>query len=246
MATLHPSIGSILLKRKNRDFEAVFCIMKEDHSRLVQHVDLLHPEERAYYNSLKADVRKASYLLGRLTAKLAVSSLLQISDIASVFIDFGIFQFPVVKNIGNNNIQVSISHRDEISVALAFPEEHPLGIDIEKISPDKIADIKDFITRKEHDLVAKSGLPVHIGYTLLWTMKESMSKILKTGLTITFNLLEVDTLTKTGSTYTGTFVNFTQYKAIASHGAIYVCSVTIPRQTDTNLDIFFESLARTC
>jgi phosphopantetheinyl transferase (holo-ACP synthase) len=142
MTTLHPSIGSILLKRKNQNFEAGFCIMKEDY--------------------------------------------------------------------------------------------------------DKIADIKDFISRKEHDLVVKSGLPLHVGYALLWTMKESMSKILKTGLTITFNLLEIDTLNKTGLTVTGTFTNFTQYKAIASHRTTYVCSVTVPRQTDVDLNIFLESLARIC
>jgi len=75
--------GKILLKRTSSDFIAGYCIIKEDLSSLMEHVSLLHPKEYAFYNTLKFDKRRESYLLGRYAAKQAVSQLVKIDSMQS-------------------------------------------------------------------------------------------------------------------------------------------------------------------
>lgn len=120
----------VFLKREDANFKASFCVVNEALSELVKQTSILHPEEKAYYKTLKFDRRKKSYLLGRIAAKQAVFKLLDNKLINSFSIAFGVFYFPVIKHVENKNIQVSITHCDSIGIALAYSEEHPLGIDV--------------------------------------------------------------------------------------------------------------------
>lgn len=56
------------------------------------------------------------------------------------------------------NIQVSISHCDAIGFSTAFPEAHPMGIDVEKISPDRTDVILSQITPTEQSLLKNNRL----------------------------------------------------------------------------------------
>jgi 4'-phosphopantetheinyl transferase EntD len=236
--------GEILLRREVNSFKAGFCVIKKDFSDLIKEIYILHPEEHDYYESLRFNRRKNSYLLGRVSAKNAVLELLTKEPvIQSVSIQFGVFQFPVVKYIENENIQVSISHCDNYGVAFAFPEEHPMGIDIEKINKDKLKTLKSAISYNEFDKIATSSLSVLIGSTLIWTIKESLSKALKTGLTVDFKILEIESLEKVGPVYVSTFIYFSQYKAISKKIGNYLCSVVLPKKTSTDLDCFWNALA---
>src|SRR5690349_10561122 len=110
--------GNILLRRENRNFNAGFCLLNEKLPDLKKCIGLLHPDEKGYYDTLKYDKRKASYLLGRIASKAAISNLLEEEDMESISIGFGVFNFPVVQRSVGGNIQVSISHCDNFGVAL--------------------------------------------------------------------------------------------------------------------------------
>lgn len=236
--------GEILLRRKEKHFKAGFCVINKDYPSLIKELFILHPDEISHYESLKFDRRKASYLLGRVAAKNAISELV-IEKIQSVLIEFGVFKFPVVKSIKNQNIQVSISHCGNIGVALAFPEEHPLGIDIEKIDKSKVDAVKAVICENEFKLIKSSFLSELIGSTIVWTIKESLSKVLKTGMTMDFKVLEIKSLQKEGTVYISTFKYFTQYKSLSYQVNDHICTIVLPKNTSVNFDVFSNALDNT-
>ena len=233
--------GIIKLKRINKNFSAGFGIVKEELVDLVENNSLLHPKEIEYFKNLKFDKRKSSYLLGRIAAKNALCALVGVRNIKSYFIDFGVFHFPVIKSISNQNLQVSISHCDNIGIAIAFPEDHPLGIDIEKVDVGKIEAIKSQFSSEEIRLISESKLPVSIGYVTMWTVKEALSKIYKTGLTINFKMLEIKSLEKMELNYRCTVLHSIQYKAISCYSGDYICSIVLPNNTIPDLEQFWNS-----
>lgn len=233
--------GHLVLKREHESFDACFCIIRDTLPQLARRLALLHPVEQAYYNGLKFDKRKLSYLLGRQAAKTAVALLAGVEDLSSFYIGAGVFQFPVVKELPLRNIQVSISHCEQTGIALAFPEEHPLGIDIEKIEDDKAAIIKDYLSAREYELAMLCGLPAASGCFMMWTIKEALTKILRTGLTTDLHMIELASLERTGTTYTSTFRHFTQYKALSCQHGDYICSLVLPARTTPEMDTFWHS-----
>jgi 4'-phosphopantetheinyl transferase len=240
----HHHTGHIILKRQEGDFRAAFCLLRGDLPFLEDRLRVLHPTEKAHYESLKFGRRKQSYLLGRIAAKTAVSTLLQINDPASFYIGFGVFNFPVVKGL-RGNTQVSISHCDDTGIALAFPEEHPMGLDIEEISDRRLDAIESQLSGEEKKLLQDCGVSPATGFTLAWTIKEALSKVLKTGLTVDFKILEINSIKSSGAAYTSTFRYYDQYKAISCHSGDYACSVILPRKTTADLDPFFACFAKT-
>ncbi|WP_103867464.1 4'-phosphopantetheinyl transferase superfamily protein [Aquimarina sp. I32.4] len=238
-------ISEILLKRENTDFKAGFCLINKGLPELNKEIDLLHPSEKSYYECLKFERRRKSYLLGRIAAKRAVLKLLDDDKkIVSFSIQFGVFQFPVVKNIQNENIQVSISHCNNIGVALAFPEEHPMGIDIEKIDEAKINIIKSIISDEEEGIIKSFSLAKREGFTIMWSIKEALSKILKTGLTVDFKIFEIKLIHQQGFFFIGIFKNFIQYKSISFIENNYVCSIVLPKNTSIDLNCIRNSLRK--
>jgi 4'-phosphopantetheinyl transferase len=229
----------IILNRGDKVYQAGFSFIKEDILALGNFLSLLHPNERKYYDSLKYERRKSSYLLGRVSAKIAIIDIVNGEDPESIFIDSGVFSFPVVKTTKNLNIQVTITHCDKIGLAVAFPEAHPIGIDLERLDKTKIEAMKSSITINELNLLTTCNLIEKTGCPLIWTAKEGLSKIIKTGLTIDFKLLEIKTVEKIGEVYLSTFHHLFQYKAISCFSGSYVCSIILPKNTSVDLDHFW-------
>ncbi|MEL7002016.1 MAG: 4'-phosphopantetheinyl transferase superfamily protein [Bacteroidota bacterium] len=202
----------------------------------------MHVKELEHASTLKFDRRKHSYLLGRVSAKMAINELVTDQSADSIFTEYGIFQFPVVKNVHNSNIQVSISHCDNIGISVAFPEEHPLGIDIEKVE-DKIVETLDRqLTEEEKTLLRKNNLFTDYGHTLLWTVKEGLSKIFRTGLMMDFKALEINTVELKDGIYESHYSTCAQYKALSIFADQYVCSMVVPKNTTIDLTTFWGQL----
>lgn len=238
---IHTS-GPIILDREKMNFMASFCIIRSDLPELEEKLKLLHPNEINYYKSLIHYKRKLSYLLGRVAGKKAISEIIG-EDGELIFIDSGIFKFPVIKSTKNHNIQVSISHCDNIGIVIAFPEEHPLGVDIERIQDKNLEGIKNQLTIAELNLLTAAEIEFPIGSLIMWTAKEAISKIFKTGLTTEFKIFEIKSLIKRGSIYHSTFTNFLQYKAITFQSGDYVCSIVVPQNSIADLEQFADSFS---
>lgn len=231
-------IGKIILTRTEKNYEAGFCVLKTTELSTADHSNWLHQNETAYFSTLRFEKRRASYLLGRIAAKQAIIALFPSLNPTDIFIDFGVFGFPVVKCAAISNIKVSISHCDNIGIAVAYPEDHPLGIDIEFIDPEQLTTISTQIQPGEKILTTNSIAD----YTVLWSIKEAVSKIFMTGLTIGLELLTVKEFKYAGAYYESTFVNIAQYKAISYVHERYVCSIVLPARTTPALTEFKAAL----
>jgi 4'-phosphopantetheinyl transferase len=231
-------VEELSLIRPSESFKAGLCLCEFSmFARYEEIVGFLHPKERKYYETLKFQKRIRSYLIGRLAAKKAIASMVGDDNLANILIQTGIFTQPIATYEGKQNIQVSISHCDDIGAAIAFPEAHPMGIDIEKISIKQNEAIEREVTESEIRLIKKLPFSYEIMLTLLWTVKEALSKVLKTGLMTPFKIYEVDKIEIQHDYMLCTYKNFAQYKVISFIMGDYICSITYPMKTELNIDI---------
>ena len=234
--------GTFNFKRGSAIASSGFSIQCGTPDELKKSVPFLHPQELAYYHSLRFPRRKDAYLLGRLAAKNAVAAYTQSDDLNSIWIDFGVFGFPVVKFDKESNIQVSISHCENLGVAIAFPETHPMAIDLELIQEKNRRILAGEFTEQEKQLLATLALPESTSYTLLWTVKEGFSKVLRTGLTMNFHFFEVKSMVQKTSIIESHFSNSIQYKALSYYFGEYVFSLVLPAKTEVDFELFLHFL----
>ncbi len=228
------SVVDIFMTRESGNHNVSIAIIKGNLEVLSNQLSKLHPKEKIRYDALKYARRKESYLLSRLSAKSAITGLLKVNTPEKIWIDSGVFDFPVVRYAMFPNTCVSITHCEGIGMSTAYDEMHPMGIDLEKISSDKEETILSQITDYEKGLLNKVGMATIFGYTILWCAKEALSKVLKTGMMIDFKLLAIESITSTHKTVECTFSNFPQYKALSHTNDEYAISIVLPRKTEAD------------
>ena len=230
---------TILLQRNDASYKTGYGFVMLTTAELVTHYyGLLHIKERQFADGLKYEQRRHSYLLGRVAAKTAISRITpQAPD--SIFIDNGVFQFPIVNYIAGENIQVSISHCDHSAAALAFPEKYPMAIDLEAIDSDNAALIRQQLTPHESRSWPDNCLDSRIGAVMLWTLKEALSKVLRTGLTLDWKVFEVDRISRKGIVWESSFSHIHQYKGISRVYNDHIVSIVLPGDSCLDEDCFF-------
>ncbi|HSI82693.1 MAG: 4'-phosphopantetheinyl transferase superfamily protein [Candidatus Methylacidiphilales bacterium] len=234
----------------------------------------LSPYELAGYNNCGIEKRRMDYLLGRLAAKLAIYTLLQepesalqssdsdidqprLSQLRSIEIALGAFTQPLARApqgggvASSNNISPAVcyAHSDGVAVALAFPDGHPLGVDLEVVAERRVKMLKTQINDTElagvlPSVYAGSSAPnVAEGmvvptetdaYTQAWCAKEALSKILRCGLTVPFEVLALKNTRVVSSPVPrleGEFKNFTQYRFESLTVGRFAFSLVLPRRT---------------
>lgn len=230
--------SELLLNGVEEMFKAGICICHlpaiEDYFEALQY---LHPQELNYYKTLIVEKRKKSYLLGRYSAKKAISALVGEENPQNTLIKQGFFNHPVVISINNQNVQVSISHCEDVGAAIAFPEALPMGIDIERVNPHITNVLESQMTEKEIELSKLFPYSYDTVLILLWTAKEALSKVLKTGMLTPSQIYEIKSLTVKHSCIVSKFKNFTQYEGISFNLGCYVCTIIHPKNTETFLNL---------
>jgi phosphopantetheinyl transferase len=231
-------LSELILTRPEQVFKASGCFcfypLWEHYQGIIDH---LHPEERKYYDSLRFEKRMRSYLIGRYAAKRAVAALTGETDLAKILVQAGVFTQPIVTLPDHQNIQVSISHCDHLGTALAFPEAHPLGIDLEKIHLDKNDVLERQMTPGEIELIKAQPDFYEAMLTLLWTAKEALSKVIKTGLMTPMKIYEINRMEYHDPYFLSYYKNFGQYKAISFKIGNYICAITHPMKTKLDINI---------
>ena len=226
-----------LFKRPEGTVQSSLCFFSLPSSYPFQEIAcVLHPEEMAYYKTLKFEKRQRSYLIGRYAAKQAIAALNEETDLRDILIEQGIFNQPIVRHAFNRNVQVSITHCENVGAAVAFPEAFPMGIDIERINTDHRSVFESQMTKKEKELFKTDFCTYEEFITTVWTVKEALSKILKTGLTTPFHLFEVSKIKKNASNTLLEFENFGQYQALSLNLGRYVCSLVYAKNTQVFID----------
>ncbi|MDO3681065.1 4'-phosphopantetheinyl transferase superfamily protein [Paenibacillus ehimensis] len=201
-------------------------------------LSILHEQELAYYRKLQYK-RKHSFILGRYCAKQAISAYNRMGEpqLRHIWVQQGVFQQPVVMLPRTEPLQITITHCDHIAAAIAFPEAHPLGIDLEKIDGANVNAIESQITAPEKQMIADTSLEYEAALTMLWTSKESLSKILKTGLMTPLPVYEINHMDIKQDYVVTSYANFAQYRSVSFRAGSYMCSITLPKRTELEVNI---------
>jgi len=195
--------------------------------------EFLHPEELAILRGFKAERRQASYLLGRYTGKSALGICVGPDfQPAQTVIAAGIFGQPVVQGQAWRPWGVSISHTDHLVCGLAFPEAHPMAIDVEEIDEARTKVMLTQIGGEERDHVQSVCGSIDLAATVVWTAKEALSKALRCGMTCPYELLEVSGLEERNGTFLGRFKNFGQYQYQSWRRGKTVVTIVLPKKTE--------------
>ncbi|MCM3291530.1 4'-phosphopantetheinyl transferase superfamily protein [Paenibacillus sp. MER 180] len=199
---------------------------------------VLHPNESAYLWGMRFERRKKSYILGRYSAKRAVTELMPTLKYQSIFVESGVFGQPFLVLEQASNLQVSITHSGCVGAAIAFPESHPMGIDLEIINDDdKLGIMERHMTALERGFVDRVNCSYPLLVTLLWTSKEALSKVLRTGLTVSMELLEIQEVMECNGIIRCTYSQFPQYASNSYVLGHYVCTIVSPRNTEFDVNL---------
>lgn len=96
---------------------------------------------------------------------------------------------------------IYFSHVDQLAVAIAFPERHPMGIDVEIVFPSNTDFLSSQFEKSELNLLSYLPLQKQEGLTLLWSAKEALSKVLKTGFTVPLKVFSIEKVENFGDGY---------------------------------------------
>jgi 4'-phosphopantetheinyl transferase EntD len=233
------------MSRPQSSIKASICIGRFAlNSYFEEAIHYLHEEELDYYTSLQVEKRKKSFLMGRFCAKKAIQLYTDIGDYRKIIIRRGVFQQPVVTMPSYSNIQVSITHCNDMGAALAFSEEHAMGIDIEKISREPTA-IESILTVNERNLIKTLSLNPTVALYLMWTAKEALSKILKTGFTTPPQVFEISRIEIHSDYVLSEYTNFSQFMATSYQAGDYMISIVHPKRTLMDLQTLNHLISKT-
>ncbi len=232
-------IEEVALKTKEKSYKAFLCMCNFDHSLdyYEKAVEYFHPGEKRYHGSLKFEKRIKDYTIGRYSAKLAIAALIGNENLNSIHIRSGLFNQPIVCCDWKDNIQVSITHCDHIGMAMAFLEDYPLGIDLESISEKNLRIMENQLTPSERNLINETFYVDEYLMAIFWAAKESLSKVLKTGLITPLEVFEINKVDSYGEYLICSFKNFPHYKAFCIRSGKYVLSIAYPGSTEINLNL---------
>ncbi len=159
---------------------------------------LLTDSERRVAGGFASEKRRTEFFAGRVAARLALTELHGSESVTILNNDAGV---PVVSN---EKLAVSISHSEDIAVALAFESDFSFGIDIQIIRAKSVKALKRLVTEK---FVPDDAM--HL--TVAWAIKEALSKCLKTGFTIPYEEFLLADFIKNRNLFECTFVKYPQY-----------------------------------
>lgn len=143
--------------------------------------------ERSRADGLRYTKRRADYLLGRWTLKLAVARVLgwpdDAADLARIEARPAPGGAPRLYVDGRAaDPGVSLTDRAGCAVCLVAAGAAAVGCDVEIVEPRSDAFIRDYLTETERHLVAAAGPARDTAANLVWSAKECALKVLGTGL----------------------------------------------------------------
>ncbi|MNO12296.1 4'-phosphopantetheinyl transferase superfamily protein [compost metagenome] len=193
-------------------------------------LDYLSTVEREQYFSFKYPKRRNSYLLSKLSCKMAVAS--DDDDLTAIVIHHGVMRQPIVEG---SERRITITHCDTMGAAIDYDPRLLIGVDIELVDIKAMDALARITSTEEHMLVHELGLQPSTFLTLLWTAKEAMSKVIQTGFTVPTELFEVKECVWKERCIISQFKNFPPFKAISILREKYVFTLVLPAKAMTEM-----------
>ncbi len=163
--------------------------------QLPAEIDWLTPDERACYEGFRFAKRRNDWLLGRRAAKIALLAVtgLPPQGIGRIEIATDADGAPRAKLDGAPcAAALSLSHSNERALAAATEDTIALGCDIESVESRSAGFVETFFTAAERKAVERAAPADRDAViTLIWSVKESALKALRTGLRADTRSVEV-------------------------------------------------------
>ncbi|WP_461207314.1 4'-phosphopantetheinyl transferase family protein [Clostridium sp. DL1XJH146] len=224
-------LKQLTLKNENKEYQFSICggIIKELNDT-TKYENSLNKTEKITLNSFKNENRYKNFLLSRYMAKKAVNKLLgSKEELKNITIVKGIFNFPIVKVNSNENILISITHSKDFICAIASDEGCPMAIDIEKIENKRASTVEKALSSKFNALGDYTKEDIAITH---WTCIESLSKTLRTGVTLPLEMYTVKTMEPSNNSLVSSYSHFYQFKASSFKIDDYILTLCYPKKLD--------------
>lgn len=198
----------------------------------LDYIDDIFNEKEWNYLNLQNGKRTIEAKKSLYFGKKAIMEFLDIDldEIKNVSLLKGVFGQPIIVNnlflLMNMNIGISITHTDKTFGILIFDQLHPMGIDIETKTKTDSEFLETYLTETEKKMIKDSeGL---LSKEIFFSAKESLSKILKTGLTSPLEIYEISKVEMNHDNISLFYRNFSQYKSTVVLVNDEIRSVTFP------------------
>jgi 4'-phosphopantetheinyl transferase EntD len=168
----------------------VFFSSLEEEQLQIKSRDLLHPDEIRMGLDFAAEIRRRSFLHGRIAGKMAVNQLFPEVPSVSLQISTGSIGEPYFKNF-THPYAVSIAHDDKWIGGLCFPLSVPMGIDLESMSEKNRTIIPSILSDQEKEICKRAENPLEFLH-ILWTAKEAAGKAIGLGFRVPTEWYEID------------------------------------------------------
>lgn len=213
---------------KSRCYLGIYEVV--DKQELLAGAKILTGTEKEYFTSLTGELRKISYLLGRLSVYEVVKNI-EDKRYEDFQITNGIFGQPILHN---GEFEVSITHTRNVGGCVLYSRELMLGIDIEEINEKHCSTIRSITTDTEYREIKKIILDETTALTTIWTLKEALGKAIKVGLTLPKEFLVIRPEKYDGQRQclVSAFESFPQYKAKTFFSQKNVMSIVYPGNTE--------------
>lgn len=195
--------------------------------------EFLSPGETGQAAGFQFAAKKQGFLLGRLAAKRALGALLEEPDLRQIEIRSGIYGQPLVRHPRAGSADVTVSHSHGLAVALAYPAEYPMGIDLETVSAVAAETIIGELEASPPELtwLATGGVDDATACCVLWTAREALGKALRIGLNSPLGILALsDIRIDSAGTWVGHYLNFPQCRFRSRLQDGRVLSLALPKE----------------
>lgn len=189
--------------------------------------NVLSSKELEIFSKISSQKRQIEFIAGRKACKKALSNFINTETFSSnknyrgfrSYSDISILPSntgsPVITFPELSKLNVSISHSH--GIAIAAVSKNPIGIDIEKINPKKISALKHM----NPDIETQDPTLL----TVFWTLKEALSKALKTGIVKDFEFYNTKNYQCSNQIHRCEFENFPEYSGIAVTNNEYALAI---------------------
>ncbi|MGZ5279303.1 MAG: 4'-phosphopantetheinyl transferase family protein [Pseudobdellovibrionaceae bacterium] len=199
---------------------------------------ILHRDEVKIYNDIKDRRRRYQFLMGRYAAKRNLGwnvSGFHMSDVAILGDPLG---KPTIKANTFLAVGVSISHVDNLAVALVGPKSH-IGIDIEVLRKSLVLIGPTVLSECERNLMSEFSFSQEGEMEgIVWSAKEAASKFLGTGINGSLSQFAISACQQLGQgQYRFSFIHFPavqSYSYVAS-GLVLNLSTDCGFETDPEI-----------
>ncbi len=226
-------LQALTLRYGNDERRAYFAVVEEIELQASAALPeaLLGESELARFGELRFPLKQQGFLLGRLAAKRALGALLAEPDLRRIEIRSGVFGQPLVHHPRAGCAEVTLSHSQGLAVALAFPGEFPMGVDLEAVSAGSAVTIlrELQISDAENAWLAAVTVGEASACGILWTAREALGKSMKIGLNCPLGIFSLGHLEPAGvAAWTGRYANFPQSRCLSQEIDGRVLSIAMP------------------